>query len=129
LLFAPIGLMLAILGRRDALRSGAIVVATVSAVLLAYYSFGVRRTDYSGPSFGVRPLLPITPTVFAYAVASLERLRLGAWRLVFIAMMLVGAVYAISGMKDPWSRIERRDDLPLRIAQRFVIYPQSSYDR
>jgi hypothetical protein len=129
LVFAPIGMALAMIARRDALRSGAILVASVSAVLLAYYSFGVRRTDYSGQSFGVRHLLPITPLVFLFAVAPLERLRHVAWRIVFVLLMTFGSVYAIAGMKDPWSRIERREELPLRLAQRLVLYPYSSYHR
>ncbi|WP_152050165.1 hypothetical protein [Tautonia marina] len=129
LFFAPIGMALAMVFRRDALRSGAILVASVTAVLLAYYSFGVRRTDYSGQSFGVRHLLPITPLVFLFAAAALERLRHVAWRIVFVVFMLFGSIYAVSGMNDPWSRIERRDDLPLRLAQRLVLYPHSSYHR
>ncbi|MEW4567899.1 hypothetical protein AB1L88_08540 [Tautonia sp. JC769] len=129
LVFAPVGMALTMLFRRDALRAGAIVVATVSGVLLTYYSFGVRRTDYSGQSFGVRHLLPITPIVFLFAVAALERLRHVAWRMVFVLLMLLGSVYAIAGMNDPWRRIERRDDLSLRLAQRFVLYRHSSYHR
>jgi hypothetical protein len=129
LVFAPIGLGLTMLRRRDALQSGAIVVAAVTAILLGYYCFGVRRTDYSGQSFGVRHLLPVSPLVFAFAVAALQWLRLGIWRLIFLALMLVGGVYAFEGMEDPWSRIERRSDLPLRVVGKFVLYPRSSYDR
>ncbi|QDV33624.1 hypothetical protein [Tautonia plasticadhaerens] len=129
LAFSPIGVALTMLRRRDAMRAGAIVVAVVTVVLLGYYSFGVRRTDYSGQSFGVRHLLPISPLAFAYAAASLQWLRLGIWRIVFVASMLIGGVYAVEGMEDPWSRIERRSDLPLRVVGRFVLYPWSSYRR
>jgi hypothetical protein len=116
LVFAPMGLAITIAARKDGLRSGAVVVAVVTLLLLAY-------------SFGVRHLLPITPLVFFFAAAGLERLRHIVWSLAFIALMLFGAVYSIPGMQDPWSRIERRDDLPLRLAQRFVLYPKSSYNR
>lgn len=129
LAFAPVGIVLTMAMRRDAMRSGAIVVAAVSLVLLGYYSFGVRRTDYSGQSFGVRHFLPISPLVFAYAAASLQWLRLGIWRVGFVTLMLIGAIYAVEGMEDPWSRVERRTDLPLRVVGRFVLYPWSSYDR
>ncbi|RUL88458.1 hypothetical protein [Tautonia sociabilis] len=129
LIFSPVGLAWAMWGRTGAIRSGAIVSAIVSVVLLGYYSFGVRRTDYSGQSFGVRHLLPITPILFTYAVAALERLRMRVWRGIFVALMLIGGVYAFEGMEDPWSRIERRDDLPLRIVRKLVVYPHSSYAR
>ena len=129
LLFAIPGLGRAIRSGNGLLKPGALIVVGTVAVLLAYYSYGVRRTDFAGQSFGVRHLLPITPLVFFYAAASLERLRHGAWRLLFFGLLAFGAVYAWSGMADPWSRIERREDLPLRIAQRFVLYPFSSYDR
>jgi hypothetical protein len=129
LVFAPVGIGLTMLRRRDAFRSGAIVVAAVTVALVGYYSFGVRRTDYSGQSFGIRHLLPVAPLAFAFAVAALQWLRLGIWRIVFLALMLVGGVYAFEGMEDPWSRIERRSDLPLRVVGRFVLYPKSSYNR
>ncbi len=129
LIFAPMGFAIAIATHKEGLRSGAVVVGVVTLVLLAYYSFGVRRTDYSGQSFGVRHLLPITPLVFFFTAAGLERLRRNAWKLVFVTLMLIGVAYSVPGMKDPWSRIERRDDLSLRLAQRFVLYPHTSYQR
>ena len=129
LLLAVPGFFFAIRRRDDFVRTGAFVVAGTVAVLLGYYSLGVRRTDFAGQSFGVRHLLPITPMAFFYAASSMEWLRRGAWRLVVLALMAVGAVYAWAGMADPWSRIEGRQDIALRIAQRFVLYPVSSYDR
>ena len=129
LIFAPVGIVAGIARRRDAIRPGAIVVGAVAAALLIYYSFGVRRTDFAGLSFGVRHLLPITPLVFFYAIAALERLRSGAWRIVFGALVLIGVAYGTLGMLDPWSRAERRPEVPMRFLQQFVLYPFTSYDR
>lgn len=129
LFFLPIGLGAAILYRRDSLRGGAMLVLSVAFILLVYYSVLVRRTDYSGQSFGIRHLLPITPLVLFYAATALEILRAKVWRIAFVGLMFVGLLYSLSGVNNPWSRIENRKDPSIRLVQRFVIYPYSSYNR
>ena len=129
LIFAPVGLAMAMIRRRDEVGAGAIVVSAASLVLLGFYSFGVRRTDFAGASYGTRHLLAISPLVFFYAGAALERLRAGAWRLIFAALMAIGIAYATMGMLRPWTRAERRSEVVVLLLQRFVLYPYSSYDR
>jgi len=135
LLLAPLGWFAALRRRRDAVRDGAVVIAASTLVLLLYYSFGVRRTDFAGQSFGTRHLLAISPLVFFYAVVALEWLRARFWRVCVFGLMLIGAVYAFEGMKKPWIRIERRvdvfpaEELPLWVLQKLVLYPHSSYER
>jgi hypothetical protein len=115
--------------RGDPLRPAALVVGLGAVVLLAYYTWGVRRTDFAGQSFGTRHLLPITPAVYAFGVIGLGRLkRRLAWGLFAVALA-VGLVYSVAGQEDPWGRIERRTDPPIRAVQRLVIYPWSSYAR
>jgi hypothetical protein len=105
------------------------VVGGTVLVLVVYYVFGVRRTDFAGMSFGTRHLLAITPAVWALGVIGLARLRRPlAWGL-FGAAVAIGTVYAVAGMRDPWSRIERRDDGGLRLVKRLTISPRSSYRR
>jgi hypothetical protein len=60
---------------------------------------------------------------------ALDRLRSRVANLLFALLFGVGVVYAVAGMQDPWSRIERRSDVTLRVLQRFVPYPGSSYAR
>jgi hypothetical protein len=127
--FGVLGLILVGADRTDPLRPAAGVVAGVVIVLWLYYTWGVRRTDFSGQSFGTRHLLPITPLGYAFAVIALDRLRSRLAAVVFAVLFGVGTVYAVAGMQDPWSRIERRPDVALRVLQRFVLYPRSSYAR
>ena len=101
-----------------------------SGLQLWYYTWGVHRMDFAGLSFGTRHLLPVAPLCLIFAVTELSRWRLrGVAVLVFLVCWLVGAVYAWEGMLDPWSRIERRRDVPLILLQRGVLYPWSSYQR
>lgn len=126
-----VGLGLTLSRREDPLRSLALVIGGTVAVLLVYYVWGVRRTDFAGQSFGVRHLLPITPAVFVFAWAAVARSRLGWPRWLFWVLMLAGGVYAVAGAADPWSRIERRApaEPALRFLQRFTLWPWSSYGR
>lgn len=127
--FGVLGLMLAGARRSDPLRPAAGVLAGTLVVLLLYYTWGVRRTDFAGQSFGTRHLLAITPLCYFFAVVALDRLRSRVASLLFGLLLGVGVVYAVAGMQDPWSRIERRPDIALRAMQRFVPYPRSSYAR
>lgn len=113
----------------DPLGPMARAVGGTIVVVLAYYIWGVRRTDFAGLSFGTRHLLPITPAVFLFAVIGLGRFgsRL-AW-IGLVLLLLVGMVYAWAGMRDPWSRVERRDDSGLAVVKPFTLYPWSSYRR
>ena len=115
--------------RGDPLRPAALAVGATVVVLLLYYTWGVRRTDIAGQSFGTRHLLGLAPTVLAFGPIALARLRhRGAW-VVFGLFVAVGGVYALAGVRDPWSRIERRDDSGLRLVKRLTLYPWSSYAR
>ncbi len=131
LAFAPIGLALVLSRRGDPLRPMAMAVGGMVAVLLIYYIWFTRRTDIAGHSFGTRHLLPVTPACYLFAVIGLARLRSRFAALVFVLLMVVGGVYAVAGMRDPWSRIEMRapKEPALGVLQRLVLYPWSSYSR
>jgi hypothetical protein len=119
-----------VLSKRDPLRPLAASVGFVLLMLLGYYTWGVRRIDFAGLSFGTRHLLAVSPLCLVFAVEWLSRWRYRRTAAaVFAVCLLVGGVYACEGMIDPWSRIERRRDLPLVILQRGVLYPWSSYQR
>jgi hypothetical protein len=125
LVFGLVGLGLVLARRGDPFRPMAWVVLGSLVVLLAYYTWGVRRTDFGGSSFGTRHLLPISPACFIFAVVALERLR---WRVVpvlFALLMGIGGVYSAAGVKDPWSQVEesRPNDRLLDLARWLVIYP------
>jgi hypothetical protein len=101
----------------------------VVLVLISYYVWGVRRTDFAGLSFGTRHMLAITPLVFAFGAVAVARVgRWWAWCLL-ILLMIVGAGYAQAGMRDPWGRIERRDDAGLKLLKRMTPYPYTTYAR
>jgi len=110
-------------------RQAAWVVAAVVAALLGYYVWGVRRTDFSGQSFGTRHMLPILPLLWFFAVACLARLHSPYWYLLFGGLALVGVLYTVAGLKDPWSRIEQRTDMVIELVRPLVLYPWSSYGR
>ncbi len=131
LAFAPIGLAQVLSRRGDPLRPTAWAVGGMVGVLLIYYIWFIRRTDIAGHSFGTRHLLAVTPACYLFAVIGLARLRSRFAALVFVLLMVVGGVYAVAGMRDPWSRIEMRapKEPALRVLQRFVPYPWSSYSR
>ncbi len=131
LAFGLIGLVDTLRKPGDPLRPAAGAVSAMLVVLLGYYVWGVRRTDYSGQSFGVRHLLAITPPCYVFAVIWLGRVRSKVAWLAFVVLTLVGGVYAVEGLRDPWSRIETRarTDRSLGLLQRFVLYPWSSYKR
>ncbi len=126
---APLGL---VVGWREGGRMRAFAAMTIitSAVLVAYYAFGVRRTDFSGLSYGTRHLLAITPIVAFWSVYGVFA---GRWRRmvapVLVGLWGVGFIYAYEGMRDPWSRIERRPEASLRVLQNVVLYPYTSYQR
>jgi hypothetical protein len=103
------------------------VVAVSVLVLLWYYTWGVRRTDIGGDSFGTRHLLAISPPCYFFGVVALERLRGKVAPVLFVVAMAVGGVYAIIGERQPWAPIEelRKTDPWLRQVQRLVIYPRS----
>jgi hypothetical protein len=117
------------LRRGERLRPLSLVIGGSVLVLVLYYVWGVRRTDFAGLSFGTRHMLAITPALWALGVLGVSRLgRPLAWA-VFGLAVAVGTVYAVAGMQDPWSRIERRDDGGLRIVKSLTISRHSSYAR
>lgn len=128
LAFGLVGLGLVLARAGDPRRPIAGVVGVAVLLLVSYYTWGVRRADFAGSSFGTRHLLPMAPALFVFAVVALERLRVWVAPAVFVALAGIGFVYAIAGMKDPWSRIEkrRRDEPALRAVQRIVLYPWSN---
>ncbi|MGL5098200.1 MAG: hypothetical protein ACRDD1_21650, partial [Planctomycetia bacterium] len=112
-------------------------VAGVVLLLLSYYVFVVRRTDYAGQSFGVRHLLPVTPLVYAFAVLGIRRFARGRsfWRHGLTAGLLaatftVGGAYAWVGAEKPWTRLEQRGDSAMvHFLGPGALYPYSSYQR
>ena len=104
-----LGIALALADR--ARRAAALLVGAAVLVLVAYYVWGVRRTDFAGSSWGVRHLLPVEPLVYLFAAVALGRARgAGRWALggAFGLALVIGGVYAVAGMVDPWTRVERR---------------------
>jgi hypothetical protein len=127
-LLTPVGLIQAIRGSSSQLRSGAIVTASVLVLVTAYYVWGVRRTDFSGQSYGVRHLLGLVVPCYFFACLPLASRR-GFVIAAFVVLWTIGAVYSYFGMRDPWSRIENRPEAAVRVLQRGVLYPFSSYKR
>jgi hypothetical protein len=127
LVFGLIGLGMALARKNDPLQPMARVVVVSLLVLLGYYTWGVRRTDFGGDSFGTRHLLAITPPCFLFAAVALERLRGKAVPVLFVGAMMVGGVYAVVGEKNPWKPIEevRKTNPWLQKVQWLVIYPRS----
>jgi len=115
--------------RHDPLRPAAIVVASVTIMLTVYYVWLTRRTDFAGQSYGTRHLLALSPLVYFFSCAFLSRTRSRAATALFAVLALVGVVYAAYGMYDPWTRVEARRDVPIRMLQRLAPYPWSSYSR
>jgi hypothetical protein len=98
-------------------------------VLILYYVWGVRRTDFAGQSFGVRHLLPMVGPVWLFVASALDRWRNPVVSALFLVLLVIGGVYSWSGRTDPWSRVESRNDPSIRFLQKFVAYPWSSYAR
>ncbi len=65
------------------------VVLVSLVVLLVYYTFVVRRTDFAGQSFGTRHLLAITPAVYLFAVVALAGSGVG-WRPSLFVLLMGG---------------------------------------
>ncbi len=131
LIFAPIGLVLALRNGPEPWKAGAWTAGIVGGTVVVYYIFGVRRVDFAGQSYGTRHLLAITPLAYYFALLALNRLR-RRWRWVFLLfgiLLAIGTFYAWKGMEDPWSRIERRDDPTLDLLRWLVIYQDTSYHR
>lgn len=125
------GLIMTAFRRADPLRPSALVVGGVVLVLLAFYVWGVRRTDFAGISFGTRHMLAVTPAVYFFAVAITLRARSRLVKALFVLCLLVGSVYAWKGMLAPWTRIEQRtsSEPVLALLQKAILYRWSSYDR
>ncbi len=131
LFFGLLGLVLAAVRRSDPLRPAAQVVGGTLVVVVSFYTWGVRRTDFAGISYGTRHLLALTPAIFFFAVVALQRMRSRLASVVFFLLLLVGFLYAWKGMLAPWTRIEQRtrNEAVLAILQRGALYPWSSYLR
>jgi hypothetical protein len=123
------GLVRTVVRRGDPLRPAAVVVGTSVVVLSLFYTFGVRRTDFAGWSFGARHMLAITPPVWAFAVIAASQSRRGWLWAVLVPLLLVGALYAWVGQRDPWSRVERRPDPELRWVRPLTLDRQTQYQR
>jgi hypothetical protein len=74
-------------------------------------------------------LLGITPAVLAFGAIALARFQSRIAWTAFLILVALGAVYAFAGQRDPWSRIERRDDSGLRFVKPLTLSPWSSYRR
>jgi hypothetical protein len=111
------------------LRATAAATLAVLVVLLAYYTWGVRRTDFAGQSFGTRHLVPVAPLLGYFAAVAWSRVRNAYGQLVYGALLGIGVLYAYAGMRDPWSRIERRHDATIQLLRPLTLYPYTSYAR
>lgn len=123
------GLIWAAFRRGDPLRPLAWAAGSVTLMLVLYYIWGVRRTDFAGQSYGTRHLLAISPILFAFAVDTAARIPRRIGWIVLALTLVIGLGYAIEGVRDPWSRIDRRDDPLLQLLGRLTFYPYSSYPR
>ena len=127
LAFGLVGLALVLLRRGDPLRPMAAMVLGSLVVLVVYYTWMVRRTDFaasrSAPGTCWRSRRRSTSSRSWPWSGSGVGSRPRAVR----ALMGVGFFYAYYGAWDPWSRIEEREvaEPTLKLAQRFVIYPYS----
>lgn len=124
-----LGMVWIALRKGDPLRSSAVVALGMIGVLAIYYTFGVRRTDFAGLSYGTRHLLAVTPLAWFFAIAGINRRRFRGLWVVFAVFWAIGMVYAWYGMLDPWSRVERRTEPALLFLQQGVLYPHTSYRR
>jgi hypothetical protein len=115
--------------RRGPDRAAAWVAAGVTATLIAYYTFGVRRTDFAGQSFGTRHMLAVVPVIWFFAADVLVRMRHRLLTIGFGVAVTVGALFAWSGVSNPWSRIEQRSDALTYLLRATALYPWSSYQR
>ena len=115
--------------RNDRLQPAALAVASVTGLVTLYYVWLTRRTDFAGQSYGTRHLLALSPLVYFFSCVFLFRTRSRAARALFALLTLVGFVYAVYGMYDPWTRVDWRRDTLLLMLQRLVPYPWSSYSR
>ena len=97
LAFGLVGLVRAIRRKGDPLRPMAAVVLGSLVVLVVYYTWVVRRTDFAGQSFGTRHLLAITPAVYVFAVDALARARGRLIPLLFAVLMGWGSSTPIMG--------------------------------
>jgi hypothetical protein len=123
------GVVRTALRRGDPLRAASLVVGMAVVVLVWFYTFGVRRTDFAGWSFGTRHMLAVTAPVFGFAVVVASRSRRGWLWAVFVPLLLIGAVYAWVGQRDPWSRVERRQDPALDWVRPLTLSPHTQYQR
>ncbi len=123
-----IGMGVSIL-RSDSFRAAAWTIGGASAAVLFYSIWLTRRTDFAGLSYGTRHLLALSPLVYFFAATLLARSRRKSIRVLFILLFGIGATYTVMGAKDPWSRIEQREEWPLRAVKLFTLYPWSSYHR
>jgi hypothetical protein len=131
LVMGLVGTAMTMARRGDPMRPAAWLVGSSAVILVAYYTWGVRRLDFAGGSFGTRHLLAISPLVYLFAVVLASRLRWWWAVALMVPLLAVGFVYAYAGMKDPWSRVEKREatEPALKALQRFTPYRPSVGDR
>ena len=123
LAFGLVGVAMTVVRREDPIRPLAVMVGGSVVILLGYYTWGVRRLDFGGASFGVRHLLAITPPVFVLGVIALARIRRWWASVLFLLLMGIGLAYAVAGVRDPWSRIDQRASGPvIHVLQKLVPY-------
>ena len=111
-------------------RPAAAIVGGTFLILVAYYIWGVRRTDFAGSSYGCRHLLAITPLVYLFAIDGVSRARPRWLILGLLTVALgVGGIYSVIGATDPWTRVEVRARINpwLRVLGRGVLYPGGTF--
>jgi hypothetical protein len=127
LAFGLIGLAMVLARQGDPFRPMATAIVFSLVVLIVYYTWLVRRTDFGGDSFGTRHLLAISPPCYFFAIVALGRIRRKWVCVLFGLAMAIGIVYAWVGKNHPWKPIEnvRATNPYLKAVQRLVIYPRS----
>jgi hypothetical protein len=123
------GILLALRRRSDPLRPAALAAGAITVIVLAYYVLATRRTDFTGEAFGARHLLAITPLAYFFAAVFLSRHRHVFITVLAALFVAIGIFYSTLGAVNPWYRVERWHHPPVRMLQRLVVYPWSSYPR
>ncbi len=108
------------LGRRDAALAGALLAAFAAQT---YINGSFGTTWHLSGSFGFRRLIECTPIIVLGLAALVERLRLrvGAWPLVIVALLLI---YWNVGLIAQWTIVRRAEGFRLGLIWDRMLYYQ-----
>ena len=87
---------------RHGLRGEGMMIATVSALIMLYYS--IYSDNFSGWSYSIRWFVPLLPLFYIFLYRTTPWLEKRRWLLPGIA--LLGAGIALIGLINPWSNPE-----------------------